>query len=658
MYKYTLRELIDKLNEATRAYDEGHPIMTDAEWDELYYELVKREEIDGVIYPDSPTQKIIFKVVTELNKVKHNHLMLSLNKTKDVKELISFINKPDYKDTNGWCGMFKLDGLTCSLKYINGELISAETRGNGIEGEDITHNALVIKNIPKIIPYKDELIVDGEIICDYESFKAFENEYANPRNFAAGSIRQLSSAEAASRHLSFIAWDLIKGYDDIDFFFWRLEKLDELGFDTVPRVGDAETVEDAIKILDEMREEYPYSLCPIDGYVFRFESQKYYESCGRTEHHFSGALAYKFYDEEYETELLDIEWSLGRTGVLTPVAIYKDIEIDGTICNRASMHNLSIMREILGEYPELHQKIWVVKQNCIIPQISKAIKNNIPHDHILDNGYCNVCPVCGKPTKVEKSESNVLNIICDNIDCAGQLLTKIDHFASKKGLDIKGLSRKTIEKLIEWDWLNSIFDLYTLRIYQKEWINKPGFGQASVLKILDAIDNSKKNVDLASFIAGCGIPLVGKTIAKEIVKYYDTWEDFREAVGGDWTQFDGFGPEISKAINNFDYSTFDKIAGLLTFKRPEVQGKVTSAAAIKDKKIVITGSLLLIQNRQKLSNIVEEKGGKVTSSVSSLTDYLVCNDKNSSSTKMKKAKELNIPIISKEELLKMCNYKI
>lgn len=646
MYKYTLRELINILNEATKAYDEGHPIMSDKEWDELYYELVKREEIDGIIYPDSPTQKIIFKVVTGLNKVKHNHLMLSLNKTKDVKELISFINKPDYKDTNGWCGMFKLDGLTCSLKYINGELISAETRGNGIEGEDITHNALIIHNIPKIIPYKDELIVDGEIICDYQSFENFKNDYANPRNFAAGSIRQLSSAEAASRHLSFVAWDLIKGYDDIDFFFWRLEKLDELGFDTVPRVGDAETVEDAIKILDEMREEYPYSVCPIDGYVFRFESQKYYENCGRTEHHFSGALAYKFYDEEYETELLDIEWSLGRTGVLTPVAILKPIEMDGSIVSRASLHNVSVLRDILHT-PYIGQKVKVIKSNMIIPQITWADNDWTIDKPILLETIS--CPVCGKKTKLVKSESGVLNLVCNNPECEGQLLTRVDHFASKKGLDIKGLSRKTIEKLIEWGWINKLFDIYTLRVYQKEWINKPGFGQASVLKILDAIDNSKKDVDLVSFISALGIPLVGKTIAKEIVKYYDTWEDFRSAVGGDWTEFYGFGDEISKAINSFDYHEADDIAKLLTFAETQSNEELTDVTAIKGKTFVITGRLS--RKRDDIKAEIESLGGKVTGSVSSKTDYLICNDKNSTTGKSGDAKRLDILVITEEEYL-------
>lgn len=371
-----IRELIDKLNKYTKAYDEGHSLISDKEWDDSYFLLQTKEREYGIIYPDSPTQKIVFKTVSALNKITHNHPMLSLGKTKDANEIADFVNQASFKETQGWLGMYKMDGLTCSLKYINGELVSAETRGNGVEGEDITHNAFVINNIPKKIFYTEELIVDGEIICDYETFKEFEGEYKNPRNFAAGSIRQLSSAEAASRHLSFVAWDLIKGYDDIDFFAWRLEKLDELGFTTVPRVCDAETVGEAIDILNNMRAEKPYGTYPIDGYVFRFESQNYYESCGRTDHHFRGAMAYKFYDEEYETELLDIEWSLGRTGQITPIALFKKINIDGTEINRASLSNLSILYKTLGKKPFKGQTIMVTKRNQIIPKIERAKDEN------------------------------------------------------------------------------------------------------------------------------------------------------------------------------------------------------------------------------------------------------------------------------------------
>lgn len=365
---YRIKELIAKLNYYTKEYDKGQPQISDKEWDDLYFELEKLEKETGIVYPNSPTQKVNFETVSKLKKVKHNHLMLSLDKTKNPEEIASFVSGHD------WCAMFKMDGLTTSLKYIDGKLVSAETRGNGVEGEDITHNAFVIDNIPKTIPTKEEIIVDGEIICDYIHFSKFESDYKNPRNFAAGSVRQLSSAETATRNLSFIAWDLIKGCDDIDFFFWRLEKLDEWGFETVPRIGDAETVEDAIAFLDEHRkEDFEWSKYPIDGYVFRFESQKYYESCGRTDHHFKGAIAFKMYDEEYETELLDITYDVSRNGILTPVAIFKPIEIDGSIVEKCSLFNLSILEEKLGK-PYVGQKLWVSKRNMVIPYIERAEK--------------------------------------------------------------------------------------------------------------------------------------------------------------------------------------------------------------------------------------------------------------------------------------------
>ena len=359
-----IKELIWKLNRYTKKYDEGHPIISDKEWDELYFKLQKMEEETGIIYPDSPTQSISYTVVDNLKKVEHNHPMLSLAKTKDIEEIKNFVKGHD------WCGMFKLDGLTCSLTYEDGKLVSAETRGNGIIGEDILHNIMVMESVPKVIPNKETTVIDGEVICKYADFEEFADEYKHPRNFASGSIRLLDAKESAAHNLTFVAWDLIKGRDDLDFFFWRLEKLDEWGFETVPRVGDGETVEDTIEILNEMNEAHIY---PIDGYVFRFESQKYYNSLGNTDHHFRGAMAFKFYDDEYETELKDIEWSMSRNGTLTPVAIFQAVDIDGSIVERCSLSNLSILKEKLGQ-PYKGQKIWGSKRNQIIPYIERAEK--------------------------------------------------------------------------------------------------------------------------------------------------------------------------------------------------------------------------------------------------------------------------------------------
>ena len=634
-----IRELICNLNQYTKSYDAGQPIISDKEWDDMYFKLVELEKETGIIYPDSPTQSIHFETVSKLNKIVHNHPMLSLAKTKEAKEVAEFVKGYD------WCGMFKMDGLTCSLTYIDGKLSHAETRGNGEVGEDITHNIMVIPSIPKEIPNKEVTIIDGEIICRLDDFENFKNEYKNPRNFASGSIRLLDAKECASRNLTFVAWDLIKGCEDIDFFFWRLEKLDDWGFVTVPRVGDAETVSDCIELLDK---DSHHNIYPIDGYVFRFESQKYYESLGKTEHHFRGAIAYKFYDDEYESELLDIELSIGRTGVLTPVAVFKPIEIDGTIVERASLHNLSVMNDTIGVHPYVGQKIKVVKKNMIIPQISWADKDekNIDWDNLIKTTSC---PVCGGSLEV-KDNNGVLTVWCANPNCEGKLINRVDHFCGKKGLDIKGISKNTIEKLMNWGWINGLADIFRLNEHRTEWISKAGFGEASVGKILSSIDNAR-SVSLQSFISAIGIPLVGSTVSKEIVKYYDAWEDFRNAVGGDWTEFDGFGPEISKAINNFDYTEADEIAGMLTFKQPGSQ---------PNKNIMLAGEVFCItgkltsgkwKNRDELKAFIEEHGGKVVGSISAKVTYLINNDAESSSAKNVSAKKLGIPIITEQEFL-------
>lgn len=652
-----IKDLIRTLNHYTDLYNQGFTSISDEEWDRMYFELYNLEKETGIIYPNSPTQSIHYNTVSELKKVTHNHYMLSLDKTKDPKAISTFVNQPSYKEAGGWCAMYKLDGLTCSLTYKDGKLVKAETRGNGIVGEDITHNALVIPSIPKEIPNKEMTVIDGEIICKLNIFNIyFANNYKNSRNFAAGSIRLLSATECAARKLTFIAWDLIKGCDDIDFFFWRLEKLDEWGFITVPRVGDAETVEDAIKFLDKTREfDEKWKQYPIDGYVFRFESQKYYNSLGATDHHFRGAIAYKFYDEDYETTLKDIVYDVSRTGILTPVAVFNPVEIDGTIVERASLHNMSIMEELLGT-PYFGQHIWVIKSNMIIPQITKADKKEVSEilsagGALLDNDV--VCPICGSATKIITSDSGVKVLYCSNEECEGKLAQRIDHFCGKKGLDIKGLSRKTIEKLIDWDWINELGDIFKLEQYKTEWISKEGFGETSVWKILLSINAARSGAKMENFLSAIGIPLVGRTIAKEIVKYYPTWGEFREAVGGDWTEFEGFGPEISKAINSFDYIEADKIAEMLDFAQPEVQNEASQATAIKDKVFCVTGKVSQFKNRDELKADIEKNGGKLSSSVSSKTDYLITNTPDSGTAKNRDAQKLGVKIITEEEYIKM-----
>ena len=641
-------KLVDELNYFTDCYNIGLPEISDEEWDDMYFDLYELEKKTGYINPDSPTQKVHYQIVPALQKVKHNHPMLSLAKTKDENEIKSFIG-----DKECVC-MAKMDGLTCSLLYENGKLVRAETRGNGEEGEDITHNAMVIPSIPKIINYKEKLIVDGEIICDYKTFEKFKGEYKNPRNFAAGAIRRLNSKECEEANLTFIAWDLIEPL--FSTFAAKMQYLQNLRFIAVP---GGTILNDNF----EWAKEQTLSWCknegyPIDGLVIKYNDTEYYNSLGSTAHHPNGGIAFKFYDEEYETELLDIEWSMSRTGTLTPVAIFKPIDIDGSTISRANLSNVSIMWDTLGKCPESHQKIYVSKRNQIIPKIERAEKNDIPHDHILPNGQVPMfCPVCGDDVKLI-SDFDSITAICTNSSCPGKLVNVIDHYCDRtKGLDIRGLSKKTIEQLIEWGWIESPYDLYFLKGHRDEWINKPGFGVTSVTKILDAIEKSK-TCRLENYISALGIPLVGLTIAKEIVKYYETWNDFREAIGGRWSDLYGFGISIENSLNKYDYTMADRIAEMLNFIIPEEDNKIDkNNLPFINKTFVITGRLQLIQNREKLINIVEKNGGKVTSSVSRNTSILINNDINSDSAKNRKAKELNIPIITEEEFLNQCVIK-
>ena len=371
--KFDYTSAIKKLNEWTRLYDLGTPAVTDMEWDSLYFDVQEFENRTGIIFNDSPTTKISYEVKNELTKVKHGHPMLSLAKTKSIDEVKKFIGNKHY------IAMAKMDGLTCSLRYENGVLVSAETRGNGEIGEDVTHNALVIPSIPKHIPDKDRpYVIDGEIICDYINFDYFKNEYKNPRNFAAGSIRLLDSKECASRQLMFVAWDCITG-DPADVTLdAKLDRLYDFGFDTVPYLAiktdsNFNDLEGVIKNVKEQAKNADY---PIDGVVFKYNNCDEYNAAGHTDHHFRGGLAYKFYDEEYETRLCDIEWSISRTGQISPIAVFENINIDGTDISKASLSNLSIMKQTLGEHPFVGQELRVSKRNQIIPKIERAKDEN------------------------------------------------------------------------------------------------------------------------------------------------------------------------------------------------------------------------------------------------------------------------------------------
>lgn len=639
--------LIEKLNDATKAYDEGKPYMSDHEWDAMYWEVFKIEKKQGWASPNSPTQQVHYNVVNELVKVQHNHFMGSLDKTKSLDEL------------NEFCGnrsvflSLKLDGLTCSLHYSNGRLQRAETRGNGTVGEDITHNALVIPSIPRVIDYQGELVVDGEIICTDKDFAPFEEEYANSRNFAAGSIRLLDSQECARRNLTFVAWDVVQGFEEHDSMIFKLWDLAlKNGFLIVPFeviVRDDIITEHKVEELKNIASTMGY---PIDGLVARYDDITYGRSLGATAHHRRDGLAFKFFDETVVSHLLDIEWTMGRTGVLTPVAIFEPVDFDGSTIERASLHNVSIMEELFGIMgPYKGDEVHVFKANMIIPQIQSVKHLNTNREYKIE--YPQVCPVCGEEVCLNTMNSSTF-IVCTNPACEGKLINKLDHFCGKSGLDIKGLSKATLEKLIDWGWVNCFADLFKLKEYEANWKLKPGFGEASVRKILNAIEEARTNSTHDSFISAIGIPMIGKTMVKELMKNgVTTYNQLRNMVDDkfDFSQFNGFGYEKSDSLLRFKYHEADEAYHEMTLVEPSVEEKKENT--LEGKSIVITGTLNTFKNRAELQRVIEAAGGKVVGSVSKNTSYLINNDIESTSAKNQTAKRLGVPIITEEDFLKI-----
>ena len=642
-----IRNCIDTLNEYRNLYyNKSISKVSDKEYDILFDELQQLEQQTGLIYADSPTQSVGWQVLSNLNKVEHNHLMLSLPKTKKVDEVETFLKA----QSNLYLAMCKMDGLTCSLRYVDGKLISAETRGDGVVGEDILHNALTLKSIPYQIPYKEELILDGEIICTYDNFEKFSSEYKNPRNFASGSIRLLDANECQTRNLTFVVWDVIKGLEECLYLTDCFYPLSTFGFTIVPWEVEG-SVENQIATLQEEAKKLNY---PIDGIVFKFDERKMAQKLGHTSHHFNNAIAWKPFDETYDTRLKSIDWTMGRTGILTPVAVFEPIEIEGTLVERASLHNVSIMEELLG-VPYYLQKIKIYKANMIIPQVYSAEKTS--YDETILNGGALLptlekCPCCGS-LEVNIEWSNETKVMkCNNPSCEGKLLNRLDHFCGKKGLDIKGLSKATLNKLIDWNWVSNFQDIANLSAYEKEWQLKAGFGVKSVQNILNAINKSFTEAELWKIISSAGIPLVGKSAAQALEKEFKTWKAFREAVDNnfDFTALKDFGEALNDNILNYNYTDIDNVVKMITFKKPEQIEK--QEKSLNDIIIVITGKLNKFKNRDALKAEIEKYGGKVVGSISGKTNYLINNDTESTSSKNKTAKEKGIPIISEEDFIK------
>lgn len=646
------KELIEKLNKASDAYyNSNHPIMSDYEFDKLYEELVNLEKETGTIFNNSPTHNVGYSIADELKEVEHNHLMLSLDKTKSVEELIEFA------DDNNCFLSVKCDGLTTSLHYIDGVLVSAETRGNGVTGQDVLQNVLTMSNVPKEIPYKDELIIDGETIIGWDTFNKInenlpnQDKYKHPRNLVSGSLQLLNSKEAAERNMRFIAWRVINGFNHESVFF-DLKEAEKNGFETVPMWTYSNNSSDKNNIrqmLDDLRKQADNHNIPYDGAVMAVDDYKIAESMGRTDKFFRHSMAYKYEDELFETVLTDIEWNTSKTGLINPVAIFEPVDLNGVITTRATLHNITYIKDMmLG----IGDKIRVYRSNMVIPKV---------HDSIDKSGNFKIpdkCPICGQPTRIVKeNDSEVL--VCTNDNCKGKLLGKLTHAVSRNALNIDGLSEATIEKFINLGWLNSIKDIYNLSEHKDEMKKLDGFGSKSVEKLLDSIEKSR-NTSLQRFLCSLSIPLLGNSASKDISEFCEN--NFNSFVGAlteggkhAFTSINGIGEALGKSIINYWNKHNEEIMDLVqefTFSKDEKIEKVENDK-INEKVFVVTGSVHHYKNRNELKIDIEKNGGKVTGSVTSKTDYLINNDINSNSSKNKKAKDLNVPIISEEQFISM-----
>ena len=639
-----IKELISILNEASRVYYQGRDeIMSNYEYDALYDELQQLENETGIVNSNSPTVKVGYQVQTNLEKERHEKPMLSLDKTKEVQALKEFIG--DNTAILSW----KLDGLTIVLTYNKGELLKAVTRGNGEVGEVITQNAKVFKNVPIKIPYKGELIIRGEAIITYSDFEKINDEieedsekYKNPRNLCSGTVRQLNNEITAKRNVNFFAFSLVdaKGEDFKNSRLYQFEWLEKQGFSVVGhKKVDKNNLEDAVKEFEKAIETNDF---PSDGLVLTFDDIEYSKSLGTTSKFPKDSIAFKWKDEIRETVLKEIEWSASRTGLLNPVAIFEPVELEGTTVSRASVHNISIMKSLeLG----IGDTIEVYKANMIIPQIA----NNLTKSGVKD--IPTTCPVCGESTKI-RQVNEVEALYCTNPKCPAKKIKLFELMVSRDAFNIAGLSVATLEKFIDLGILHDITDLFHLEKHKELIVNEEGFGEKSYNNLIEEI-NKARNISLPKLIYSLGIPNVGLSNAKLICKYFGNDVDrIRNLTFDELNEIKGIGEIIAKSFveyynDEYNVQIFDKLLNEIS-----IESDSSSAENIYENMVfVITGSVEKFSNRNELKAYIEDRGGKVTGSVTSNTTYLINNDVTSNSSKNKKAKELGVKIISEEEFL-------
>ncbi len=639
-----MRELVSLLNRASEAYyAKDEEMISNFEYDKLYDELTALEAELGITLTDSPTVQVGYEAVEELPKERHETPMLSLAKTKSREELRDWLNGREA--LLSW----KLDGLTIVLTYAGGALQKAVTRGNGEVGEVITNNARVFCNIPVTIPYQGELILRGEAVITYSGFERINREiedagakYKNPRNLCSGSVRQLDNRITAQRGVSFYAFSLVRA--DVDFHNSRTEQFDFLknqGFDVVEhRLVNPETILDNISYFEEKIQTYDV---PSDGLVLTYEDMAYGASLGRTAKFPRDSIAFKWADELRETTLLEMEWSASRTGLINPVAIFEPVELEGTTVSRASVHNISIVRGLkLG----IGDRITVYKANMIIPQIAENLTKSdslaIPER----------CPVCGQPTRISQV-NDVQSLYCDNPDCDAKKIKAFTLLVSRDALNVDGLSESTLEKFLAKGFLHEFADLFRLERFQEEITQMEGFGEKSCRNLLESLERAR-HTTLPRLLYGLGIENVGVANAKMLCRHFQyDLQALREASEEELAEIDGVGGVIAGSIYAYfhEKKAVEQLENLLRELEIEAEAAQEREQTLAGMSFVITGSLAHFENRNAMKEEIEKRGGKVTGSVTGKTVCLINNDTASSSSKNRKAKELEIPILSEEAFM-------
>ena len=643
---HQMKVLVEKLREASKAYyAQDREIMSNLEYDALYDELLTLEQETGMVLAGSPTISVGYEAVDELPKEAHESPMLSLDKTKEREALKDWLGDKD--GLLSW----KLDGLTIVLTYQNGELLKAVTRGNGEVGEVITNNAKVFKNIPLKIQFQGELILRGEAVITYHDFKEInshiedvEAKYKNPRNLCSGSVRQLNNQITAERNVRFYAFALVKA-DGVDFENSRekqFEFLTNQGFDIVAYVKvNTDSIVAAVSDYEERVQTYEV---PSDGLVLIYDDIAYGRSLGRTSKFPRDSIAFKWADEIRETTLKEIEWSPSRTGLINPVAIFEPVELEGTTVSRASVHNISMLKALkLG----IGDKITVYKANMIIPQIAE----NLTRSENIE--IPSVCPVCGGATET-RAVNEVQSLYCSNSNCDAKKIKSFTHFVGRDAMNIDGLSEATLEKFIAKGFIHQYQDIFHLDRYKSDIVAMEGFGERSYKKLINSIETAR-DVELPKLIFSLGIANIGLANAKVICRFYDfNLESLRCATVEELAMIDGIGEVIAKAFvdyfsNEENNKRFDNLLAEIRIQKEEINAEEQT---LEGKTFVITGNLNHFGSRNELKDLIEKKGGKVAGSVSSKTLCLINNDSTSNSSKNKKAKELNVSIVTEEEFMK------